>query len=384
MAHVPTMNPRMLLVRRTASQLLDRRVAGGPVAAVRVLLAVQAQDKAAWRLALRARAEGITAADVDRALTEDRSLLVVWVNRGTLHLIASEDYPWLWGLTAPTQVASNRRRLAQLEFTPDEVDRGVACIVRALLEDGPLSRSQIRERLQTQGIRTGGQALVHLLFATVIRGLAVMGPVARGETLFAHTREWLGVDPGAPGSLTGKRRDIALAELARRYLHGHGPATDGDLAKWAGLPLRDARSGLRAVAGELVELEGGLLDLADRKPSALELEARWLTERLPPRLLPGFDPSQLGWRGREPFVLPAHDGLVVDKGGGFFRPMATIDGVAAATWRVRRQGSGLEIGIDPFRPLDAGDVAALRREAEDIARFEGRTLVERVAAPAGV
>jgi hypothetical protein len=377
MAQASTMNPRLLLVRRTASQLLDRRIDAGPVPAVRNLLAVQAQDRMAWRLALRARVSGITAADVDRALTEDRSLLVAWVNRGTLHLIASEDYPWLLGLTAPTQVAANRRRLAQLEFTPDEVERSISAIVRALLDDGPLPRSRIREKLKAQGIRTEGQALVHLLFATVIRGLAVMGPMVGGEHAFAHTREWLGVDPGEPGSLTGKRRDIALAELARRYLRGHGPATDADLAKWAGLPLRDARSGLRAVAAELVELEGGLLDVADRKPSALELEARWLTEPLPPRLLPGFDPSQLGWREREPFVLPADDGRVVQMGGGFFRAMATVDGVAAATWSLRHPGGGVEIGIVPFGALDSEAAAALHREAEDVARFEGRILVER-------
>ena len=36
---------------------------------------------------------GSTAADVDRALSEERSLLITWLNRGTLHLVRSEDYP---------------------------------------------------------------------------------------------------------------------------------------------------------------------------------------------------------------------------------------------------------------------------------------------------
>lgn len=65
------------------------------------MLAVQAQDRSAWRLALRARVEGITAADVDLALTEKRSLLVAWLNRGTLHLVCTEDYPWLLALPRP-------------------------------------------------------------------------------------------------------------------------------------------------------------------------------------------------------------------------------------------------------------------------------------------
>ena len=243
---------RILLVRRSAAQLLDRRSNGGPDAAVKALLAVQAQDRSAWRLALRARVEGITAADVDRALTEERSLLVAWLNRGTLHLVRSEDYLWLWALTAPTQTTANMRRLSQLGISPDDVDRGVACIERSLVSDGPLTRHQVRSRLEAAGIKTEGQALVHLLFATVNRGLAVMGPVVAGEHAFVHTREWLG---RLPEPLAAERREVALAELARRYLRGHGPATAADMAKWAGLPLRDARSGLRLVAGELVELD---------------------------------------------------------------------------------------------------------------------------------
>ena len=66
--------------------------ASDPVAVARRLLAVQGQDQRGARLAIRARSDGLTAADVDRALSEDRSLLITWLNRGTLHLIASEDY----------------------------------------------------------------------------------------------------------------------------------------------------------------------------------------------------------------------------------------------------------------------------------------------------
>src|SRR5436189_159120 len=74
------------------------------------LLAIQGQDPRGARLAVRARTAGLSAADVDRALTEERSLLITWVNRGTLHLIRSEDYPWLHALTTPPLFTSNARR----------------------------------------------------------------------------------------------------------------------------------------------------------------------------------------------------------------------------------------------------------------------------------
>lgn len=367
------MDPRQLLVRRSAAQLLDRPIEGGPEAGVCALLAVQAQDKSAWRLALRARVAGITATDVDAALTERRSLVVAWLNRGTLHLVRSEDYPWLWALSAPTQRVAIRTRLTREGFSREEAERGIGLIERFLIEDGPLSRNRLRERLKERGVWTEGQALIHLLFAAANRGLAVLGPVAGGEHLFVHPREWLAA-AGQPAPLAGERRDLALAELARRYLSGHGPATERDLVKWSGLPLRDAHAGLRAIAAELVELEGDLLDLADRRPSALQLEARWGSEALPTRLLPGFDPCLLGWRERAPFVRPEDEVRVIPPGGGIFRAVATVNGVAAATWGLRRERSQIAVRVEPFAPFNPAVEAAVAAEMADVARFEGRTL----------
>jgi hypothetical protein len=42
-----------------------------------------------------------------------------------------------------------------------------------------------------------------------------------------------------------------LAELAGRYFVSRGPATVHDFAKWSGLTITDARSGLEAVKARL-------------------------------------------------------------------------------------------------------------------------------------
>ena len=93
-----------LRARRAAAQGLHPAVGGGPEAVVARLLAVQAQDYRAARLAVRARAPGgPPAAAVDAALTAGRSLVIAWLMRGTLHLVGREDHAWLLALTAPGQ-----------------------------------------------------------------------------------------------------------------------------------------------------------------------------------------------------------------------------------------------------------------------------------------
>jgi len=213
------------------------------------------------RLAIRARSTGFTAADIERALTEERSLVVTWLNRGTLHLVCSEDYPWLQPLTTPRLLTLNARRLSQEGVTPSLAERGVAVIERCLAEEGPLNRAQLGERIASADVPTKGQALVHVLMLAALRGLTVRGPIIDGEHAYVLVRDWL----GEPEPVD---RDRALGALARRYLAGHGPAGERDLAKWAGLTLRDARAGLIAIASALDVRADGLVDLASRAAAA--------------------------------------------------------------------------------------------------------------------
>jgi hypothetical protein len=348
---------RRVRARRAGAQLLRGRGESTPARIVERLLAVQAQDLRAARLALRARGMRLTAADVDRALSVERSLAVGWLLRGTLHVVRREDYPWLFALTAPLQAARSRRRLGQEGVSAAAADRAVAVIERALTGEGPLGRPELAERIAARGIRSEGQATPLLLNLAAIRGVAVLGPVHDGRQLFALARDWLGAAP-APET-AGPDREAALAELARRYLAGHGPATAADLAGWAGLPLSDGRAGLRAIGDELVELGGELVELAGRNRTP---------GRLPARLLPVFDPYLLGWKDRS-FAVPARHARRVHPGGGILRAVATVDGLAAGTWSARRRGKRLRVEIEPFAALAPGAWRALRAEAKDVERF---------------
>lgn len=310
------------------------------------LLAVQGQDPRGARLAVRARSSGVTAADVDLALSEERSLLVTWLNRGTLHLVRSEDYRWLHALTTPPLVTSSARRLRQEGVGEVDAERGVRTIEQALADEGQQTRRQLRERLERASVPVEGQALIHLLFLAALRGIAVRGPMVGKEHAYVLVRDWLGEQ--APVD-----REQALAELARRYLAGHAPADDRDLARWAGLPLRDARAGLAAISSQLVEREDGLLELGKTPEPAPVPE---------PRLLGAFDPLLLGWTSRDEVVGP-HKGLVTTN--GIFRPFAMVDGRAVATWRL----AGGKVTIEHLSKVSERDAVALEADAARVLEF---------------
>jgi hypothetical protein len=340
---------------RLAAQLLAGSPAASPVAVVDRLLAVQGQDLRGAQLAIRARSRWLSVADLDRALSDDRSLVITWLNRGTLHLVRAEDYPWLKALTTPALLTSNARRLWQEGVSADAAELGVATIERALASEGPLTRDQLRDRLDAAGVRTAGQALVHVLGLASLRGVLVRGPMVGAQQAFALVRDWL------PARTVPVDRDRALAELARRYLAGHGPADDRDLAKWAGLPLRDARRGLRAIGREVTHRADGLLVLRGRPP----VDGSWP----PPSLLGPYDPLLLGWRDRGPIV---GDHLQLVTVNGLFRSFALVDGRAVATWRLQ----GGKVRLEPFSDLDPAVAAALADEARDVHRFLSRPPVE--------
>jgi hypothetical protein len=329
---------------RFASQLLSEERAADAVAVCRRLLAVQAQDLRSARLAVRARTEGLTAADLDRALDE-RALVVGWLNRGTLQLVRNEDYWWLHALTTPPLFTANARRLAQTGVGAGAADRGVAAIERALTDEGALTREELRDRVRAVGVETAGQALVHLLMLACLRGIAVRSPFRGKRQAYVLAHEWLG-----PPRLGARER--ALAELARRYLEGHAPADERDLAKWAGLPLRDARAGLGAIAADVRERDG-LLELTQTQRSGSPRAC----------LLDQWDPLLVGWRSRESLLdrYPRRDSAEAH-----FRPFAYVRARAVATWSAR---SGVVSIDEPFARVARADKEALAADAADVERF---------------
>ncbi|MQA72969.1 MAG: winged helix DNA-binding domain-containing protein [Solirubrobacterales bacterium] len=350
---------RRLAVRRAASQLLARpaRVAH-PADVTRLAGPVQAQEPRAARLAFRARARGLLAADVDRARCEERSLLRAWMMRRTAHLIATEDAGWLLPLFADSLARQARKRMADFGLDREGQDRALSLLQGAVQSDGPLTRPELAVRLTEAGFDASQQIKVHLWVLATVEGGLCLGPDRGGQTCLVATRDWI-------GELERPSREASLAELARRYLRAYAPADARDLARWAGLPQRDARAGFEAIAPELSAARG-----AGETLYSLAAERRRAAAGPVVRMLGAYDNYNLGYVSREFAVSPDHERRIAP-GGGIIRPTISVDGRFVGTWASKRSGSRLAVTIEPFGELEPAVEEAIEAEIADLGRFEG-------------
>jgi hypothetical protein len=300
----------------------------------------------------------LSAADVDRARTDERSLLRAWAMRGTVHLLATEDVPWLLPLFEPAVADNSGRRLVELGIDGQTRARGLREIERSLERDEALTRTELAGRLERRGISLDPATRMHMFRLATALNLVCAGPDAGGQTCLVLAREWLGERPPHD-------RDAALVELARRYLRAFGPATEADFAGWSGLGLRDVRSGLARLGGEIAEVRIG-----GERGWRLERAAR-RAPRGVVRLLPAWDTYLMGYRDRD-FLAPPSHWRRIAPGGGILHPTIVLDGVAIGTWRVRRGGAQLSVEVQPFADLDTTTTRAIEAEVADLGRFEDK------------
>jgi hypothetical protein len=348
---------------RAAAQRLTRDTARSkrPSTIVRQVFALQAQVLSAAALGMRARSAGLRAADVDRALSLERSIVCSWLMRGTLHVVASDDLRWLVALLGPVFIRAGATRHAQLGLDDDLKTRGVAAIRKILTGSGPVTRHELRDRMRTRGIALNPktQATIHLIGLAALQGVLCLGPERDGgESTYVLLDDWV------PRVRTPSR-ETALAELARRYVAAYGPATIGDLSAWSGLTIAEARA---AVAGA----KASLRDVTIQGQPGFVLRdslQRTATPATPDvRLLPAFDTYLLGYRRHDLAVPPVlHRRL--QRGGGWIHPAVVDNGRAVASWSLRKSGGRGTVSVEPLGPITRAIRAGIDSEVADIGRF---------------
>jgi hypothetical protein len=214
----------------------------------------------------------------------------------------------------------------------------------------------LTEHLTTLGIPPDGQVPFHLIRHAALAGIICHGPQHAGDATYVLLDDWL------PSTASHVEQDVALAELARRYLIAFAPAGIEDFATWSGLPITWARRAWKKLAQSgTITTDTGLTTLArcGRQPPD--------TPRNPDvRLLPGYDNYLTGYRTREGSVPAPHQARVWP-GGGTIRPTVIADGLAIATWT--RCSGGRTIQVEPFEPLPPQLQAEVDTETAAVVRF---------------
>lgn len=352
---------RLLRLRAQRVTPRSRDVVSDVALLVKELCGIQAQDARAATLALRVRSAGLVAADVERARVQERTIIRTWGQRGTLHLLATEDLGWLLPLFGPVFIAGGQRRRAELGLDEDTCARGIRVIREALASQGPLTRADIVEQLAIHGMRIEGQARPHLLYRAALEGVICLGPDRGTEPTYVLLSDW--VEQGHALS-----QEAAYAELSLRYLGAYGPATPEDMAAWSGLPISRIRAAWRDSADRLMEVETG-----GSSAWMLKTYAAWLDEPPPTAdrvvcLLPGFDIYLLGYQKRD-LAVPRQHAKRINAGGGILHPALLVDGRAVGTWKSLRKKNHLDVIVEPFDRLAPEVYPGLEAEVADLARF---------------
>ncbi|TNM68923.1 winged helix DNA-binding domain-containing protein [Streptomyces sp. NP160] len=342
-----------------------------PAAAVAHLLAVQAQDLPAAHVAVASRTPARDAAAV-RAALDDGRLVRTWPMRGTLHLLTAADAGWTTRLLGPRALQAAAKRMRDAGLDEAAFDRASA-VARERLADGPASRDELGAAWTAAGFEPGTSTTYRLLNHLATRGELVLGPVRGADQLVALADAWLP---------SGARREeepaeALLADLAARYVAGHGPASVADLVRWTYQTAGAVKAAVAAghAAGRLVAAtcEGRTLlggpDLPDlvRDLDAVRDATRGVL------LTAAFDELVLGYADRTATLTTEHEALVVPGGNGMFKPVVVADGRAVGTWA--RAGSKRDrLVVTPFgAPLPDALEAACREAFADLpAALPGR------------
>lgn len=363
---------RRRLARR---HLLRRDTATDDVAAIAdALVGLHSSDPATVYLAAVTRMAHPDLRAVDNALYDDRTVVRHHAMRRTMWVMTPATARHAHSATTLKIAAAERRRtLAALAGTPGIGDpdawltAATREIVDLLASGGPMTARQVGQALPHRtaplvfGTRTRhpGSIPAHtkvLQLAGFDGRLVRTRPVGTwisSEYAWAVVEDWL----GAP--LTGRPTREGAAALLDHWLHRFGPGTETDIRWWFGWTvavMRDALSDIDAIPVD-VESGGPAWLAADDSDDSDEPVAAPRA-----RLLPGLDPTTMGWKDRAWYVDPAMVPRLFDRFGNA-GPTIWVDGRVVGGWIQRADG---EIALDVLEPIGRAQRAAIGDAVDEL------------------
>lgn len=343
------------------------RPAADSLTAARTLVGAQAQVHSAAILQLRARSDsGGGEADIDRALYQERSLVKLWAQRSTLHLMPADDLPLVMAIRRE-QVGAYHNWYAKEGLSREQVDILVAAVVAAL-DFGAHSRMDLSRRL-VPTLGEWARPMLEHSWGGIIKLACALGHVCHGpaekedgegarEALFVGLAQWL----GRPLPVLDSR--AAMADLARRYLSVYGPATARDFNKFIGGYAGPAHQAFADLGDDITPVK-----LAGKPAYILARDLDAVKDAAPApgqiTVLGLFDPYLLA-HGDTSQYLDDRFRSAVYRVAGWISPVILRQGKVVATWTHRRVAGprakgAWEVQVSPLERVFRKELPAITR-----------------------
>ncbi len=360
--------------------------AGGVEEATERMVCLHATDPATVYLSARARVDGMTVPDLERALYDDRSLIKHLAMRRTLFVFPRATLSVAQAGASDRVADTEQRRLirdvekAGLQKDGARWLKKASEQVLSMLSDGrEATSSELRDQIPAlegsiaygEGKSWGGKVPVG---PRVLTTLSAAGRIVRASNdggwttsrpRWATTASWLGDEIERCTDAEG------VAGLVERWLRAFGPGTLADIKWWLGSTVAAARKALADLGAVEVDLDGqtGYV-LPDDLEATAPVEP-WAA------LLPPLDPTTMGWIERD-WYLGAYKALLFDTNGNA-GPTAWWNGRTVGGWRQRETG---EVVLQLLEDTGKEGTRSLKDEATRLTEWlDGTRVVARFPSP---
>jgi winged helix DNA-binding protein len=342
------------------------------------LVALHSSDPVTVYLSAAARMKHPAFEPVANALYEDRTLVRHHAMRRTLWVFSPEIARLAHASTTTGLLKQQRKVLRELLEATGIVDDPDAWVAQARADTlaalrrlGPTPARRLGKEVPALGVKLqlavgkpyGAEIAAH---TRVLLLLGFEGEIVRTKptgTWINSEYHWTATDTWLEGGLTGADPADAAAALARRWLRAFGPATTADLQWWTGWTGSATKAALAHAGATEVDLDGsaGWVDAGDDK--RVSAPKPWVA------LLPGLDPTTMGWKQRDWYLPADHVSTLFDRNGNA-GPTVWADGQVVGGWVQRPSG---EIAIRMLSDVGVEQRAAIDRKADDLRSLLGST-----------
>lgn len=339
------------------------------------VVALHSSDPVTVYLAIAARSSALTVADIERALYDDRKVIRHHAMRRTLWVMTPDVATSAHAACTRKIAATERRRTEKLAGTPAWLDDAVADVIELTANHPePLSTRQIgnlrpelkRDLLFGAGTRNEARLSAHTRAPLVA---AFDGAIVRSRpagTWIGSQYSWTNIERWMPIDWDTHDESSGTTDLVWRWLDRFGPGTLNDLVWWTGTTKTAVRRAIERIDCNEVDLSDGpgyslIDDAAD--PDVATDDEPWVA------LLPGLDPTAMGWKDRAWYLDDVTSRRVIDRNGNI-GPTVWADGRIVGGWVQRPDG---EIATEFTVDVTPTHRAMIDDEAERLRSFIGDT-----------